>query len=131
MFTAGHCSLPFFTLHKVCNEQCPAVCNAMVKFAVHTVTISIYLDFLSWEHDNLIRWLCVLAHESVSPHLANPVWCLTYIGFNKIVFGTDTLLDVYLDQVTIFITRALGRPRLHGALLPRDFTCGYIDIGQS
>jgi hypothetical protein len=41
------------------NKQCELMCNAMVKFAgawFHTVTISIYLDFLPCEHDNLIRW---------------------------------------------------------------------------
>jgi hypothetical protein len=40
----------------------------------------------------------VCLRPDVSPALANMVWCLTYVGFDKIVFDIDTLFDDYLDR---------------------------------
>jgi hypothetical protein len=46
----------------------------------------------------------------VSPDLATPVWHLAYGVFYKIVFGFVALFNDYLDQVDVFITRALVHP---------------------
>jgi hypothetical protein len=40
----------------------------------------------------------------VSPNLANPVWRLTYAGFDKIFVDIDTLLEDFPDRIPIFVT---------------------------
>jgi hypothetical protein len=51
-------------------------------------------------------------------------------GFDKIVFGIDTLFDDCLDRVPVFITMAplaLSAPRRFPRT--RGFMCGYLDTG--
>jgi hypothetical protein len=71
---------------------------------------------LTWGEVHIGPILCMLGvGNTMSPDLANPVWRLAYHGFEKIVFDIDTLLNDNFDRVTVFVTSAHLRPRLHGA----------------